>query len=139
MKNIVMACIVMASLANCGNADQKKIETLESEVMAIHDEIMPKMGEIMTLKDEIATNLKNIDSTAANYNVLKAEADSLSYLLNTSDNGMMDWMDEYNADTLKAISPADAQKYLVDQKTKISAIKESTEKSIETVKKYLKK
>jgi hypothetical protein len=48
-------------------------------------------------------------------------------------------MDEYNADTLKAISAEDGEKYLIEQKSKVNSIKEITNRNIEEAKKYLKK
>lgn len=122
-----------------GCTSENKIEVLQDEIMAIHDEIMPKMGEIMNLKNDLATNLKATDSTSANYSTIKLKSDSLAYLLTEADNGMMDWMDEYNADTLKAISVEDGEKYLMEQKNKINSLKEITIKNIESAKKYLKK
>ncbi|MES2797030.1 MAG: hypothetical protein V4683_13755 [Bacteroidota bacterium] len=138
MENSLKYIFLLLVAVGCSSSDQK-IEKLQDDVMAIHDEVMPKMGEIMNLKDELANNLKAIDSTSANYRNTKAMSDSLSYLLTESDNGMMDWMDEYNPDTLKAINAEDGEKYLTEQKNKINSIKESTIKNIEVVRKYLKK
>lgn len=136
MKKLPLFLLTFCLFA-CSN--ENRIETLQDEVMAIHDEVMPKMGEIMNLKDELANNLKALDSTSANYSSIKLKSDSLSYLLTEADNGMMDWMDEYNADTLKAISAEDGEKYLIEQKSKVNSIKEITNRNIEEAKKYLKK
>ncbi len=137
MKNTTLI-FSMLFLASC-NGNNNKLETLQDELMEIHDEVMPKMGEIMSLKEELSNNLKTMDSTTANYKTAKVVSDSLSNLLVEADNGMMDWMDEYNADTLKAISAEDGEKYLLEEKNKINAVKETTLKNIEAVKKYLKK
>lgn len=137
MKHLLFIPIVTLSIS-C-NTEQKKIDKLENEVMAIHDEIMPKMSEIMALKSDLGEMLKKSDSTAANYGKLKQEVDSLNILLTESDNGMMDWMDAYNADTLKSSTTENAEKYLIDQKQKIDLVKEKTLKTIEGVKKYLNK
>ncbi len=132
-----LALLLLTIIFGC--TTENKIEGLQDEIMAIHDEIMPKMGEIMNLKNDLATNLKATDSTSANYSTIKLKSDSLAYLLTEADNGMMDWMDEYNADTLKAISVEDGEKYLMEQKNKINSLKEITIKNIEGAKKYLKK
>ncbi len=138
MKNILICIPILMLCFSCNKSD-KNLKALQDDVMAVHDEIMPKMGEIMDLKDKLATKLEKMDSTAANYMSIKQETDSLNYLLTGSDNNMMDWMDEYNPDTLKALSAEDAEKYLLDQKDKIKKIKEGTYKNIEIVKGYLKK
>lgn len=132
--------IILATLfLSCNGGENQKLEILQDEVMAIHDEVMPKMGEIMSLKEQLNTSLAAIDSTKANYGAIKVASDSLTNLLTEADNNMMDWMDEYNADTLKAISVEDGIKYLMEEKSKIGAVKELTNKNIDAVKQYLKK
>jgi hypothetical protein len=137
-KSLKLIAISLFAFA-CSDSSKGEVEKLEAEVMAVHDEIMPKMGDIMSLKEDLIANLKKVDSTSTNYPKLKQETDSLSYLLTDADNGMMDWMDEYNADTLAAISSEEGAKYLLKQKTKINSVKEVTLKNIDAVKKYLKK
>lgn len=131
--------ILTTLIIGCNNGENQKLEVLQDEVMAIHDVVMPKMGEIMSLKEQLNTSLAANDSTKANYGAVKVASDSLTNLLTEADNKMMDWMDEYNADTLKAISVEDGIKYLMDEKSKITAVKELTDKNIEAVKQYLKK
>jgi hypothetical protein len=139
MKNSLFLLLFAFTMQNCTDSESKKLEVAENEVMAIHDEIMPKMGEIMDLKASIAEKLKGLDSTAINYQTVKQELDSISYALTQADNGMMDWMDEYNADTLKAISTQEAAKYLEEQKMKVTEIKALTLKNIDAAKLILKK
>lgn len=131
--------ILTTLIIGCNNGENQKLEVLQDEVMAIHDVVMPKMGEIMSLKEQLNTSLAANDSTKANYGAVKVASDSLTNLLTEADNKMMDWMDEYNADTLKAISVEDGIKYLMEEKSKITAVKELTDKNIEAVKQYLKK
>ena len=58
MKNwkcIPVVAIVSLLLAACGTNDPNHLaqNELRDEVMAVHDEVMPKMGEIHRLKKEL--------------------------------------------------------------------------------------
>jgi hypothetical protein len=139
MKKIWILLTSIAILNSCTQSKKNEVEVLESEVMKIHDEVMPNMGEIMGLKNKLEEKLVALDSTKAGYQGVKQEIDSIAYLLTNADNDMMDWMDEYSADSVKAMQPADAALYLANEKKKINTVKESTLKSIEAAKAYLNK
>ncbi len=138
MKKIFLSIFTAVLLFNC-NSNSNNLDKLESDVMAVHDEIMPKMGEIMSLKSKLADKLKATDSTSTNYSQVKAKIDSLNSLLTIADDGMMDWMEQYNADTLKVISAENGANYLKAQKEKIDAVKSITLKNLADVNDFLKK
>ena len=58
MKNSLKLIVISLFALACESGSNKELDKLESEVMAVHDEIMPKMNDIMTLKDELSANLK---------------------------------------------------------------------------------
>jgi hypothetical protein len=127
----------VCTLISC--TDKKvQIDALENEVMAIHDEVMPKSEEIMSLKGKIKAKLAAIDSTSAVYKKMKISTDSINYLLDSADNQMMDWMMGYSGDSLKMLSEDKAAAYLLDQKGKIEKVKALTLKNIEQAKAFLK-
>jgi chromosome segregation ATPase len=140
MKKILISTIAGLFLMSCNNNnDESKMKQLEDEVMAVHDEVMPKMGEIMDLKSKLTESLKELDSTSAQYSALKQKTDSLKTLLDVADTQMMDWMNQYNPDTLNTLDIEQATKYLTDQKNKITMVKDNTLKNIEPAKQYLNK
>jgi chemotaxis response regulator CheB len=42
--------------------EKDKVADLESEVMTIHDEVMPQMDAIMTLKSKLSKKIQSMDS-----------------------------------------------------------------------------
>ena len=121
--------LIFASLTACDKkADNQKV--MIDEVMAIHDEVMPKMDEIMSLKSSL--------DSASKVSPDSAKARELSSALEVADTKMMDWMEEYNPDLLKGKSNEEISKYYADEKTKISGVKDLTNKSIEDAKAFLK-
>ena len=134
MKKIIVAAMACGMWA-CGTSEKEEVDALEEKVLQIHDEVMPRMGEIMNLKTQLQDQMAKMDSNSIAYR----QVDSVKNMLTETDNAMMDWMDEYNADTLKALKPEDAKKYLDAELKKITEIKDKTGKNIEQAKVFINK
>ena len=103
MKNsIYIIAIALLTLTACKNeptkeeiALQEQIETYDSlmtEAMDVHDEIMPKMGELMELKGELVASKEGAELSDDQLMKLDATASNLK----SSHDGMMDWMADYS-------------------------------------------
>ena len=127
---------------SCGK-DTDKVLELESEVMTIHDEVMPRMDDIMTLKAALSKKIMKMDSLqneGISGNTLAAErmaAADFNQKLNESDKLMMDWMHSYRGDSAKKLKPEQAILYFESEKKKIEDIKLSTAKTINDAKTFL--
>lgn len=83
---------VAAVLASCSQSNkptQTPVLTVEKQVLAVHDEIMPRMGEVVILADK-ADSLAHMDSVT-----YKPIADAL----HKADKDMMHWMRSYHLPT----------------------------------------
>ncbi|MGB5320044.1 hypothetical protein, partial [Eudoraea sp.] len=105
------------------------------EVMAIHDEVMPKMGDISKL---VATLKSKVDTTENGKAYEKAMID-----LQNAHKEMMDWMrgfgDRFNSDEIlndAALSP-EKLKWLEEEEQKIKKVKEDINSSIKNAEKLL--
>lgn len=138
MKNItiLLASFLVFSFSSCkqDKKDENKPDPMK-EVMAIHDEVMPKMSAIGKLVTELNTK---IDSTEAGmvYDEAKKE-------LQAANKSMMDWMhdfgDRFTTDEImngKELSP-EKQQWLAEEKVKIEAVREQYNSSIENAEKLL--
>jgi hypothetical protein len=115
-----------------------------SELMAIHDSIMPAMGTIMNLKKKVSANLFITDSLIAvqSTEALKkqrTDAQDLQTRLDEADRAMMGWMHQYKGDTLKKLDSAQAEAYIADQKQKIVTVRELMENIIAEATLYVQK
>jgi hypothetical protein len=135
----LLTIVILFSVLACNKKTDKNLELMQDEVMALHDEVMPKMGDIMSLKEQLNNNLAGIDSTKAGFKEKKAVSDTLKSKLAESDDQMMNWMNEYNVDTLRNINEDEGLKYLKAEKEKLTTIKLSTNKNIDAAKLFLKK
>jgi hypothetical protein len=144
MKNLLLILTLLALCVACGkDKDQEKIAGLETEVLAIHDEVMPKGSDIMSLKSQLSKKIQGIDSlqnVGVSSNTLaeqRMKAVDLNQKLNESDKLMMDWMHGYRGDSAKKLDPKEAVLYFEKEKDKILNVKQATLKSIQEAKTFL--
>ena len=120
------------------------IDKAEQDVMAVHDEVMPRIDNIMKLKKELNGKLTALDSMqgtpgeTVRIDEQKAQVRQLVRHLTEADSLMMDWMSRYNGDTLKKLTEADALRYLAQQKQLINNAKTKINQSIGQSQAYLK-
>jgi hypothetical protein len=145
MKQILLTAILATVFLGCEKkAGEDKVTDLETEVLAIHDEIMPKMDSIMTLKAMLSTKIKEIDSLdniGLSSNSLaeqRIKAIDINNKLNESDKSMMDWMHGYKGDSAKKLQSEQAVLYFEAEKDEILQVKQLTLRSLQEAKKFLK-
>jgi hypothetical protein len=103
------------------------VKQLEEAVMAQHDSSMNLMGDIAKLK-------KQVGQKAAGAAAGKVLIDSLT----VADDAMMDWMQQYNGDTLGKLDQTKALNYLNSQKKSIDQVQLRMKKSIAEASQYVK-
>jgi len=106
---------------------------LFNEIMAIHDQIMPKMNDIETLKQEIRMRMDSIDAINSDSEYRKQFRHALAEL-NRADNMMSDWMSKFkeNYDTIKV--DAAKNNFLESERAKIEGVKITMNESINVAK-----
>lgn len=90
MKNLTIVLLVLLSLAACKNNNSEEAAGEPSQmekVIAVHDELMPKMGEIGGYITKLEAS---IDSTAVDSLKIRAIAD-----LKAANQSMMSWMKDF--------------------------------------------
>lgn len=113
----------------CGG-EQSAQEKLWEEVIAIHDEVMPKMGDINRISRTIRAELDTVPPIDT---LLKLQQLDLLIRLGKAEEGMMVWMNEL--ETLDELRESKSNKeimaYLEGEKQRISAVRDSMLVSIE--------
>ncbi|MGB5430646.1 hypothetical protein [Eudoraea sp.] len=122
IKYAFFTTIALVLFLSC-KEEEKKSETLSQmkEVMAIHDEVMPKMGTIGKLVSELKTK---IDSTEK----------GIEY-----DKAMKDFGDRFTSDEILngAVLTEQKQEWLNEEEKKVTALKLQINNSIENAEKLL--
>lgn len=127
---IVLTLLFLTLSFSCKNENKSLQEkTQMQEVMAIHDEVMPKMGTIGQLIGQLEDKIKETDASES---LIKARQD-----LRDSNKAMMDWMmrfgDRFDAEEImkgKSLSE-EKQKLLDEEEAKIKELRTQMNTSIE--------
>lgn len=138
-KKALLPLIFSLMIVSC-KQEKKSTEdqapTQMETVMAIHDEVMPKMGKIGRLVGELKSK---VDTTAQGMAYEKAMKD-----LQDANKGMMEWMqgfgNRFDSDEImkgKELSP-EKQQWLDEEEAKMKAVKEKINSSIEKAEALLK-
>lgn len=81
-------CLVLGS---CQTGNKQEIEAMDQKIMAIHDEVMPRIGEVLSLRKQVQAKMAEVCKDAACTDTFNA----LSYALTKADADMMHWMRNY--------------------------------------------
>ena len=131
MKKYVLSLVALVFLLSVSCKEEKKDSTESNqmeEVMAIHDEVMPKMGKIGSLVSQLR---KRIDNDQGGAIEKKAMED-----LQEANKSMMDWMqgfgERFDSDEImngKALTKEKKQ-WLNEEEEKVKAVAEKMNSSI---------
>jgi len=124
MKNLMIAALIIVAAAcspsKKGEATQEETQKpdLNSQVMAVHDEVMPKMGDLRAVQKKLSAmaDSMSMDSvSAASYRDLAARVAA-------ANESMMDWMRNFNRDFQG--TDEEVRAYLEGELKKIKKVRE---------------
>jgi hypothetical protein len=135
-KNIfaLVFCAFCAFGISC-NDDKKADESkLNKEIMAVHEEIMPKMGEINRLKRQLGRYKDLVSDDNAE---MKDSLINSILMLSKMEDGMSDWMDHYKYPNPE-VSHDEMIKYLTGQRDSVKQLSNDIFMSIAVANGFLK-
>lgn len=138
MKNVLLIALSLVMIVSCTDPKAEKVKALQDEAIAIHDEVMPRIGEINELAIKVKKSIPadTMDSLA----VIEADrALGLVRQLDDAHNAMMDWMAAYDPNVATSAEADSAIAYYERQKVEITDVKHQMEKSIEDANDWLEK
>ena len=123
MKYLLLFTLTILLLPSC-----REKSPLEIEVMAIHDEVMPKMGDLHVAKKSLRKLIVDTNTDSLNTIILDLITD-----LDNADEGMMSWMHDYK------VPGKDPEKtiYLEKEKVSITKVKNDMLNSLKAANDYL--
>lgn len=117
----------------CSRSKKDNISFLKGEVMALHDDVMPKMGELYKTQKQLLTMADSMASDS----LMAAKYRELAATIELANEYMMDWMRNYKPE-FKGTDD-EVITYLKAQKESISKVKTDVLESLEAGKKVLNK
>jgi len=130
MKKLLILSVSIFSVLffSCKDNEKSQTSTQMQQVMAVHDEVMPKMSSISKLISQLDAKIQAGDSTET---YIKASQD-----LKDANKAMFDWMkgfsDRFDREEImngKALS-AEKQKFLDEEEAKVKALRDQMNSSI---------
>lgn len=133
---ILSFCIIA-----CQQKENRK--ELRSEVIKLHDEVMAKNSEVVSLQMKLDTLIRNIDSLKRatpqrDTLVLKKDLQKLMAGLKMAEEGMNEWMHQFEPDT-EGKPEDEAFNYFKGQKSKLQQIDSLYDATTKQTKEFLKK
>ena len=137
MKKTIFLAVSLFSLLlfSCKDNEKSQAPTQMQQVMAVHDEVMPKMSTINKLISQLDEKIQVADSSEI---YEKASQD-----LKEANKAMFDWMkgftDRFDREEItnkKALS-AEKQKFLDEEEVKVNALRDQMNTSIKNAKALL--
>jgi len=121
----ILVCVAMGIIfIACGNSAEQQQAQQESwdEMMAIHDEVMPKMSEISRIRRDLKGEMEALDATQTEQ---MAAIDSTMARLDRADIAMMNWMGDLRQlpELRENNSHEEIMAYIEEETGKIAAVK----------------
>ncbi len=121
----------------CTQNSQDEVTELRSEVLLLHDEVMPLMGDLKSLRTEV---LKEADRLVKEDSVINAERINklrvLAARMDAAFESMFVWMRQYQANQ-DSMSKDEKLRYLKEQRTMVEKVNQNINASLSTAKNEL--
>ena len=134
---ISLILIALFFITSCGDKKDNAKDELLKKVMAVHDEIMPKLGDLMEYKKQLNAKIEELMQAGPEEN-----EDQIAKLqkgvedLENSHEGMMNWMHEFDRKFDSEVQD-EVIAYMNDQMTKIEKVGRMTNTAIANAKELL--
>ena len=140
MKNYFMiGLMAFLFLAACGNELDKQVNALRAEVIAVHDEVMPKMTEISKLQNEVSERIASMKGDSTELDMAKVKsAKQVHEALVVAEQAMNDWMVGFHEVDMQKVDAKTMLDALKGEQTKVNDVKEKMLSSIAEAQAFLK-
>lgn len=113
----------------CGSRSSMDNEKLRTEVIAVHDEVMPKMGQLQSLQRKAIEKAEEMQTQEPVDSAAVAEYKALAYDLNLAYEAMFDWMHQYEPEDGE-MSQEELKKYLDGQMVLITEVNQDVKAAL---------
>lgn len=116
-------------LQACGPSLQDQNLELRAQVIAVHDEVMPKMGQLKSLEKEAIQKAEELNGQDSTQSAKILELRTLASELDQAYEGMFVWMRQYEAEDGDQ-SPEQIQAYLNEQMVLVTKVNEDIKSAL---------
>ena len=121
---ILLTAILLACQSSTQQKEEVNLDELRKEVLAIHDEVMPRMGTLKRVKNSLLLQADSLGATDSLVATLRETADAIA----VANENMMAWMRQYEP----AFEGTDEEvlRYLQEQKSSIEKVQKDMLESL---------
>lgn len=116
MKSLLNSAILslIVFLGSCGPSPQEQNDQFRTQVIAVHDEVMPKMGQLKSLQKKALQKAEDLTAQDSTQTEQIQAYKTLALELDQAYEGMMVWMRQYEREDGDA-TPEEVKAYLDEQ------------------------
>jgi hypothetical protein len=133
---LLISCKPSGAGNETGNADGSEVSSLEKELMALHDEAMPKLNEINHLSSKLRQIRAEVPVTDEGASAYPEGLDNVLEGLKLADQAMWDWMKSYS-DTKGTLTEEQLPDFFKKEMEKMQSVATGINTSIENAKTWL--
>ena len=117
------------------SSENQKIEDLREEVLAIHDEVMPKMSALTSLQGQLTERLKSLKSQEEIDMEKVKETNKILGELNRAENAMWDWMDGFSK--FDSVPNEEKERFLMSEKISAEGMRDLMLSSMQSANEFI--
>jgi hypothetical protein len=143
MRILILPLFSLLFLLSCKPSDSAKTEVssdpkvLEDQLMAIHDEVMPRLAEMQDLEGQFRAIKQAIPENSEGKIITPDGLDKTMDALKLADQGMWDWMKQYH-DQRDSIPADQLVPFLTHQMELLKSVQNGVNTSIGSATEWLK-
>lgn len=108
---------------------------LNDEVMAIHDEVMPRMDELMRLKGKLQAKVDSIRTSEGDTTFISTLRERI-IAIRKADSAMMTWMRQFKV-VDDSVNHEQRMEYLSNEREKIITVREMMTQAIDSAQQFI--
>lgn len=115
--------LTTTALYSCQPNQEELNKSKRAEVIAVHDEVMPKIGQLKRLEKEAEKKIEMLQMSGTVDSLQIQDLKVLAFDLNQAYDAMFVWMRQYKTEDEEK-TPEEIKVYLEDQALKINEVNE---------------
>ncbi len=120
---------MMLVFFSCEQQSERSYQERKDEIVAIHDEVMPKMGDLKELKGEVLAKIQELSKDSIQQESKIEELNILAQDLDKAFDGMFIWMRQFQP-SLDEMEDVEIDLYLNKQKEMVEKVNSDIKYSI---------
>lgn len=117
----ILLSLISVVVLSCQPSQEELNQIKREEVIAVHDEVMPKIGQLKKLEKDAEKKIELLEMSEPIDSIQIQELKALAFDLNQAYDAMFVWMRQYKPENGE-MTPEEIKVYLDDQSIKVAEV-----------------